>query len=282
MHFVRLPLVLLLCMAPLQATAEVNCAFFNSIERIQFAQLRLASAGDSLFSSRDAALFVSEMSRLDSAQIKIAHDGQLSPLDIATIAAFLSYAEQLAIILMRHDRQMARNYFARPSFAPQQASIARILPRLKCNDQTASGTANDTQRVTSSIKQELGARKITFVGTATVLASVVFLIALGHRIYVLGTAWRHRKKRRSKRFHCHIETQVNYGEKSKRGAILDLSCNGAKIQIDLASDETSVEIWLINRWHKGNVSWCNPHYIGIKFGTPLKRAFVESICTPLK
>lgn len=278
------PLILLitLCILPFRAVAEVNCSVFDAIERIQFAQMRLSVAGNSLFTSRDVPLFVSEVSRLDGDQINSAHDGKLSTLEVATLVSYMDYAQLLSKILKKRDQNMALNYFERPSFTPQQEAVARIIPRLQCNPRTANGTSNGTQRVTTSIKQDAPARKITFVGSATALASMVFFVALGHRAYVLLTNWKNRKKRRSKRFHCHIETQITYGTISKRATILDMSCNGVKIQVDLDTEEPVVDVWIINAWHKGKVSWHNPHYLGVRFDTPLRSAFVQAICSPAK
>jgi len=280
MRLNHLVMIIILCILPFRAEAEVNCSVFDAIERIQFAEMRLASAGDNRFASRDAALLVSEVARLDGDQIKSAHGGKLSTFEVATLESYMTYAQQLALILVKRDVNMVENYFARPSFAPQQEVVGRILPRLRCNQQTSEGTSNGTQRVTSSIKQDQGARKITFTGSATVLAAIVLFLAVGFRVYAFGVAWRNRKKRRSKRFHCYIETQINYGHMTKRAVILDISCNGAKIQIDVEDNEHTVEVLIINTWYKAKVSWHNPHYLGVRFHTPLRSAFVETLCSP--
>jgi hypothetical protein len=67
---------------------------------------------------------------------------------------------------------------------------------------------------------------------------------------------------------------------TKRVVILDISCNGAKIQIDVEDNEHTVEVWIINTWYKAKVSGHNPHYLGVRFHTPLRSAFVETLCSP--
>lgn len=269
------------CLLPFSARAEVNCSVFDAVERIQFAQNRLAEAGERLFASQDATLLIDNVARLDLDQINTAHGGKLSAPEAATLVFYLQYAQRLSVILRNRNKFQAQDYFNHAQFILKQQAIARILPRLKCNTFSSEGTSNGSQRVMSSIKQEAGARKITIVGGATFLASLVFFVAITHRIYVLTTAWRLRRKRRSKRFHCHIETQINYGSLHKRCAILDISCNGAKIQVDLETEEANVEIWIINSWHKAKVSWYNAHYLGVRFDKPLRSAFVETICNPV-
>lgn len=264
---------------PLSAMAEVNCSVFDAIERIQFAQARLSSAADGSLQSADANLIIGESSRLDVERISISHDQKLSLQDAATLVTYIEDAQQLAAFLKNQQESAIQTYFNRPAFAQQQEKLSRILPRLKCNPLSHQGDSNGTQRVASSIKQENGARKITFTGTATLLASVILFLAVGARIYAIGVAWRNRKKRRSKRFHCYIETQINYGHITRRAVILDISCNGAKIQVDLEDEETETEVWIINAWHKAKVSWHNPHYLGVRFDTPLRSAFVETICS---
>lgn len=278
------PLILLiaLCILPLRALAEVNCSVFDAIERIQFAQMRLSVAGDTVFASRDVPLIHSEVSRLDGDQINSAHDGKLSALDVTTLSFYIADAQLLSNFLKTRNLKLVQSYFERPSFAQKQEVVARILPRLQCNPHTATGTSNGTQRVTTSIKQNTPARKITFAGSAATLAAVVIFIALSQRAYILLTNWKNRRNRRSKRFHCHIETQITYGAISRRAVILDMSCNGVKIQVDLETHEPVVEIWIINAWHKGKVSWHNPHYLGVRFDTPLRSAFVQAICSPAK
>lgn len=270
-----------LAFSPIAARAEVNCTVFDAIERIQFAENRLAQISEGRFSSQDANLIISEMARLDADQISIAHSNTLSLIEAATLIAFIDKAQTLTALLKSRNALQTQRFFDDPEFLHQQHRVARILPRLKCNAFTLTGTSNGTERVLSSIKQEARARKITFVGSATFLASLVFSIAVAYRIYALMTERRMRKKRRSRRFHCHLETQVNYGPITKRGVILDISCNGAKVQIDLEDEEPTVEIWIINQWHKASVSWHNAHYLGIRFETPLRGAFVEAICHPV-
>lgn len=272
---------ILACLLPFSAAAQVNCSIFDSIERIQFAQNRLAAAGETLFASQDVALLIDNVARLDLDQVNSAHAGKLSATETATLIFYLQNAQRLAVILRNRNQIQAQDYFNHPQFPLKQEAIGRILPRLKCNSFSSQGTSNGTQRVSSSIKQELGARKITIVGSATFLASLVFFGAIAHRIYVLTIEWRQRKKRRSKRFHCHIDTQINYGPIHKRCTILDISCNGAKIQVDLETEEPFVEVWMINRWHKAKVSWHNAHYLGIRFEKPLRSAFVEVVGNPV-
>ncbi len=279
-----LPLLLIFLMfPPLPAAAQVNCTLFEALERIQFAQSRLAQSRAPTARSDDGALLTNELVRLDVAQLQIAHNGQLSQNDEVFLTDYVTKAKQLdAHLIAQRDGAVAA-YFASPAFAPRQAQIARLLPRLGCNAQAGAGNQSGTARAITPAKQDVPARTITFTGSVVFLASITFLAALAHRIYVIAIAVRNRRRRRSKRFHTHIETQLDANGTFRKGTILDLSCNGAKIQIDTDStDQTnnSIDLWIINHWHHAEISWLNTHYMGLKFTKPLRSAFVETICHP--
>lgn len=275
---------LLASLFPFSVAAQVDCTVFDALERIQFAQGRLSTSKDDIFIANDAQLLAGEVKRLDSDQIALAHNGTLSALDRAFLQAYLANATRLSNMISRRQVAAITTYFADPAFTPRQEQISRLLPRLKCNATSSSGATTGNQRLLSSVKQDSALTRITFVNSVVTLASCVFLIALTHRLYVWGVAWRQGKSRRSKRFHAHIETQIEVAGILRRGVILDLSCNGAKIQSDTTETDavgTHLNVWIINCWHPAKIIWLNTHYIGIRFDRRMRHAFVQAICHPV-
>lgn len=281
----RLFIVVFLSLLPLRLSAEVNCSVFNAIERIQFAQNRLSEHPADIFGSTDAILIIDEANRLDPDQITIAHNGEISPSDTAFLASYVEDARTLATHLARGNRSAITAYLLDSNYAPRQDRISRILPQLKCNPFSRSGPSNGGQRVMSSVKQDRAPAGVIFEKSAIFLAMVIFLTALAHRTYVLGVAWRIKRRRRSKRFHTHIETQLSSFDIPRCGIILDLSCNGAKVQIDTTETDNvgdHIDIWIINSWHSAKIGWQNAHYMGLRFDHPLRHVFVQTICHPTK
>lgn len=274
-----------LSLLPFQVSAEVNCSVFDAIERIQFAQSRLSNAPANTFNSDDAVLVIEEVKRLDTDQIEYAHSGEISQTEAIFLVSYIQKTRELSISLKTRNQPKVSGYFGNPDFAPRQDRISRILPRVRCNQLATTGESNGGQRVTSSVNQVQTSRKITIVDSGILLALIVVGIAIAHRIYVIIGARNSRNKRRSKRYHTHLETQLSSRGHKRHGKILDISCNGAKVQI--ATEECDkigipIEVWIINNWHPAKISWLNTHYIGLMFDRPLQHAFIQTICSPPK
>jgi hypothetical protein len=275
----RLLLTLLISAMPLAATARVDCTIFEALERIQFAQSRLKSATGSRTTSKDSGLIISEMRRLDTDQASFAGYGELSQSELVFLRTYVESAFSLSSMLLRDDSIAISAYFGQPRFESYQTRIAQILPRLNCNLLTGAGGQNGTQRSLKGGKSDLTARQFSIPAASIIFAMTIVGMLIAQRAYKAFARWQGEKERQSRRFKTHIQTRFSADGQLRDGVLLDLSCNGTKIQSALEPNDLvgrEIQVWIGNSWYRANIRWHNLHYIGANFRVPLPITFVQS------
>lgn len=262
------------------ASAQVNCSVFDALERVQFAQSRLSTGGNFTPNTGDAALVVSELRKLQIEHISSAQSGKLSKTDTATLGAYLSAAQTLGAMITSRDQAGIATYFSNPAFDAGQRQIATILPRLGCNPLTKAGRKGGDQRVLSALKQTQGGRLFTVQTTLIALALIGVIIVFSLRLDLWWALRRARLSRQSKRYATHLESKISHDNTIWPSLIVDLSCNGAKMQIhtqDLLQIGQHIEVWIDDAWHLAKLHWANQHYIGLRFDHPIAHDRMQTI-----
>ncbi len=257
----------------------MNCSFFEAIERVQFAQDRLSTIDRIRTTSKDSKFLIGEVKRLDPNQIAVAHTGELSTTEIEFLVSYVEAARQLSRDLALANSAATSAYFEDPNFRMRQYKVANLLPRLNCDTFSPVGSVAGTQRNLRSVNQTGADKKFTIVNVGAGLAIALILTIVAMLTSRLISARQVLNRRRSRRFNIQIDTKLQSNGTARDLRILDLSCNGAKIQIaSETSDDVGceVQLWIDNRWLPSKISWHNMHYMGLNFNDPLSIAFVRA------
>lgn len=264
----RILITLLLIALPVQLLAEVDCSVVDALERVQFAQLRLSQTRKIDPNNIDAQLIVREVGRLDAAKVGFATAATLTTIDMARLAGFVAMSEALRHTLINQRPDQSSAIFQAPSFEQHMSNVKRILPLLNCNPLTGVHGKDGLEKVSSTLGESKAGKKIPITKIGFWFVGLVAAGALATVIKSAISTLQKRRKRRSKRYRVHIATRIRSQAALRDGTVLDISGNGAKIQMDkLETDahDIHLDIWLDDAWHGAHISWSNPHYIGVRF-----------------
>ena len=276
----RFILTLLFLTLPLQAAAQVDCSVIDGLERIQFAEQRLSQQTTFDPRSADATLIVAETKRLDSDKVKFAATNTLTPLDVARLVSFYQMSDMLARTIVNQRPDKSHSIFTAPSFNQHMTNAKRILPMFACNPLSGVRGADGLEKVSSTLGESKAGKSISIKKIGFWLVGLIAAGLLASLIKVQVSLYLARKKRRSQRFRVHIPTKVKMRETHHSGTILDISCNGVKIQIDhMSSGEhgTPIDIWINGGWQAAYISWSNIHYVGVRFTHALQCKLVMAL-----
>lgn len=273
-------IILLFMWLPETGQAAEKCDVINALERIQFAQLRLAQVSHFSNQHPDALLLADHLLRLDRENIKNAVQSIGTETEIAILQEFHANALVLNAAITADQRSTVAAYFASKIFRDAQIQIRTILPRFRCNiamfkgEQGTSRQGQSTSKVVKSdVKLGIQGNIWWLLGTITtcVVAGVaVFKYRINSRL----------RKRRAKRYPTHIKTLLRQGDLVMDATTFDISGKGAKLMINGKVDQSigaPVQLLLHDNWHEAHISWQNTHYCGISFLTPLRHQTVNSL-----
>lgn len=276
----RILTTLLFAALPFQVAADVDCSVIDALERVQFAQIRLAQTSPVDPASADAQLIIREVARLDKDKIAFATKTTLTPRDVDRLIAAYDMSNALAGTLVTRQPAQSRNILASAALTQHTETTKRILPLFKCNTLTDVRGTDGLERVSSTIDASKSGRKFEIVEIGFWL---IGMIAVGGAAVALKTAVTKRQvrnQRRSKRYMVNIETKIKNHTTQRRATILDISCNGVKIKTDMLPTDktgTKLKILLNGVWHIATISWSNAHYVGASFITALSQAQIKEI-----
>tara|TARA_R110002073_G_scaffold58717_2_gene148599 strand:+ start:895 stop:1776 length:882 start_codon:yes stop_codon:yes gene_type:complete len=264
----RVLITLLLAALPMQLLADVDCSVVDALERVQFAQLRLAQSRKIDPNSIDAQLIIREVGRLDAAKVGFATSAELTTRDAARLASFFAMSETLRQTLINQRPDQSSAIFQAPSFTQHISNVKRILPLLNCNPLTGVQGKDGTEKVSSTLGESKAGKKIPITKIGFWFAGLVVAGALASAIKSAISTLQKRQKRRAKRYRVHIPARIRTQAALRDGTILDISGNGVKIQVDKLETDAHgarLDIWLDDAWHGAHISWSNSHYIGVQF-----------------
>ncbi len=276
----RFILTLLFLTLPLQAAAQVECSVIDGLERIQFAGQRLSEQPTLDPESADAVLIIRETKRLDSDKVKFAATNTLTPLDVARLVSFYQMSEMLARTIVNRRPDKSYSVFTAPSFNQHMTNTKRILPMFSCNPLSGVRGADGLEKVSSTLGESKAGKPISIKKIGFWLVGLIAAGILASLIKVQFSLYMARKKRRSQRFRVHIPTKVKMRGTRYTGTILDISCNGVKIQIDHISGGehgAPIDIWINAGWQTAHISWSNIHYVGVRFADALQHKLVMAL-----
>lgn len=268
----RILLCLLVNMLPMRLAAQADCTVIDALERVQFAQLRLAENDVIIPNSVDAMLIVREMGRLDVDKVRFTTKHDLTTLDLARLLAFFDMSITLRQTLITKQIDQTENILNAPSFAQHINNMKRILPIFNCNQLTDVRGEDGQEKVTSTLREPKSGQKITIEKVSYWFVGVLVAGVLAAKIKRLMTIYFARKEWRAKRHRVQINTKVKGHGIQRGGTIHDISCIGSKIQTDInESDQCGarVDILLGTYWREATISWSNTHYMGVQFSQAL-------------
>ncbi len=271
----RILTTLLFAALPFQAAANVDCSVIDALERVQFAQMRLAQTAPIDPTSADAQLIIREVGRLDVGNIAFATKTILSSRDVAQLIAAYGMSDALARTLITRQPAKSRNILAAASFTEHINQTKRILPLFKCNTLTDVRGTDGLEKASSTLGASKPGRKFEIVEIGFWLIGMIVAGGAAVALKTALTKRQARNKRRSKRYPVNVATQIKNHNSQRSGTILDISCNGIKIKMDMLPGDktgTQLKILLGEVWHAATISWSNAHYIGVRFSNALPHA----------
>ena len=280
MLILRLIILGVLTAFPFKASALEKCDVINALERIQFAQMRLVDLSQIRANSPDVLLLGQHLFRLDSQGVKLATQQQLTPVQNQTLSAFIANARRLDTILKLRRFLDAKEYMRTQGFQRPLADIQKILPRFKCNDTNFDGNTggNGAGQIDTGRSSQLSGFDLPQVAIWTfILISCAAGGLLASRKFI---RLQREKDRRAKRYATHIKTTLRMHSIQHETTVVDLSCNGAKLQIKGGLDGTSqndVSILLGDAWKKCEVTWKNQHFCGVRFEQRLSASALRKL-----
>ena len=117
--------------------------------------------------------------------------------------------------------------------------------------------------------------QVTFSPVRVRQTSIVIFIALG-TMMLIGSFYVYVSRRktfeaRELRRVLRLPVRVRSENTERAVLIVDISMNGAKIKHSKTIKEKStLQIYLGDEWHRGQVRWSNDHYAGVMFKVPIK------------
>lgn len=104
--------------------------------------------------------------------------------------------------------------------------------------------------------------------------AAVVLVILGG---IAAARLSQRATRRAVRYPCLIETNAMLNARACAATVHDLSQKGAKVSLNFDDEDgqmpelkTVIILFLGDRWVQGQVVWCNRHFLGALFDSPLR------------
>lgn len=270
---IRVWVLLALATFPLPIFAQEACDIINTLERIQFAQIRLAKTDQPTAAAPDALLLRDHLNRLDILAVQSALTDRTSSSQQTMVLQFLKNALQLDALLRSQANENARIFMRSETFQAAQSSIKSIIPQFNCNDTKALGNDGGSS-VSQGQLSALDSRKQFDLPTITFVAVLLFLSIL----FVVGVGfaanrYMKQKDRRAKRYRTFIQTTLRLEGEDHPVTILDLSCNGAKLQLagaTVITDNTMLHVFLNDHWKNAAVTWHNQHFCGVRFEQHLR------------
>ena len=260
----------------LLATAALSqevCTIAASLERVQFAQMRMQNSPDFNGAPGDRSMHIRETSTLDLFAIQQATSLPLGDARAVQLVEFARQSKKLTSFIRTNNAAEIARFFGQADYLRLRRQVAKALPALACTPPVQGTVQNGDGASNAQVTNNRRARSFTIENAILGLAlSVLALIGL----YFGQAKYRERKKlrkRRAARYPTRIATLMRTGTAPIHILIHDISCNGAKIStsadstIDPGND--TVEIWIFEKWHIGKIAWQNKFYMGVNFAQPL-------------
>lgn len=260
------------------ANALSLCDTLTAMSRMEAASQKFLSSSSG--SRRHDALreMATELSSIEDADLTV-------PVYDDIRAAVLPFVQSRRQVLYQAENfgLAAATVTARTmSYARHAEAFDAIYRPLRCRspERTPSGNTAGAARITTSDPNRMSARG-GFELSASMLAysaiAILILSAAGLRLFL---ELKSRRKRRSKRFYCTIDTAIRKNGWRFDGRIHDISQVGCKLQskAKLAAGE-SIAVTLLGTEQEGRIIWANRHYVGIEFSQYLNPGQVERIIT---
>lgn len=239
--------------------AAEKCDVINALERIQFAQSRLAQSPQFPKNHPDAVLLADHLLRLDHGNIKSAVLPNGTASEVVALQRYYDTVVGLNSAVLAGQSDAVTTYFTSKTFRDVQLQMRTLLPRFGCNNfvsQGEQGTSRQGQSISKIIASKV---KFSLQGTIWGLLGTLALCLVAGWGAMQFNRFKRTQKRRAKRHPTSIRTQIRLSP----GVLLDvtaidISGRGAKLQIyseDTHDTGTPVHALLDDTWHKGKIVW---------------------------
>lgn len=284
MHFKRTIAVILTglwAQTPLTAGASsAACDVADALERMQFAQMRLATSGNITTREPDSRLLASHLLRLDRDSIVFALRDDISPEQASLLQAYFDQTLLLSNLIARDDQTGIQVLVASDRFRQSQLRVSRILPLVHCNTSPVNGvsarsTSGEARDQTSSSSSRNG---FTLPASGFWIIAAIISAGIIFKLVGIVNKWQNGRQTRAKRYPVYYETDLRSGDNDWPTTIFDISCNGAKVQTSNQHNLLAKgQIRLLDTWHPVTKMWANPHYCGLQFTTPISSSDVRDM-----
>lgn len=276
----RVWVLLALTTFPLPVFAQEACDVINTLERIQFAQIRLAKTDRPTAGSPDALLLRDHLNRLDVLAVQFALADRTSSDQKAMAIQFLNNALQLDALLRSQANENTQSFIRSEPFQAAQSAIESIIPQFNCNDIDAKGNVegDSVSRGQLSALDSQRQFDLPTITLVTLLAFIGIILAIG--VGYVAYRYIQLKDRRAKRYRTFIQTKLHLKDEEHPVTILDISCNGAKLQLTAATvmtNDTVLQVFLNDEWKNAAVTWQNQHFCGVKFEQYLRVSTIRQL-----
>ena len=269
-------LVVMILFSASALNASPVCDAVSALQRIYVAQQRMAQDPKLMRASRDRSVIRTGLKTLSRDNVAHQLGSRLTSDEMSLIAATLRSARLLEIALENNNMQAALELASASSVERRASQLRYLLPRFGCHVQPSRLLETGSSRAIRAFSKE----SLQHLGPA---AWIIFAIALGAIILCLQIpkmrAKMRQKRRRAKRYEVHLAAHFVLRQKIMRGTVVDISCHGLKLKHSCTAPECNevLDVWLLDDWQKGTVTWANEHYCGVDFGFPLVTSQVREI-----
>ena len=272
-------LSLIFWLMPLFAAAQEDCDAILTLTQLQTALERVTAPGHRRVTA-DMTVVRRILLRADAANINYALRDHTLASQADAIADFLAVARTASDSFDAGQRNRTLNYLMSPEPRRIRITTGLMLRGYPCRGSSAR-VSTGLQQLTLDAPSPLDPVTFTRKQALATLGLSVALIPLC--IYLIRRQiHRLALRRRRQRRHVvdiraflvasHRTQDIQNTQLWERAEVLDLSCEGAKIQhwSDLAPDgPAKITLMIDARAHPAAIIWANPHYAGIKFATKL-------------
>lgn len=273
-----IPMIIGLYIIGFPAHALSKCDVISSLQRIQTSQHRLASEPAKIRASRDRDVLRRELQAITPLNISRALGSDISSDERSLIYAILDSAHMFQRAIEHNNTQLAVEIHLNPAFQRRLTQLDFLVSRFDCYVETPYGKQGTTRAL-----KDIFATSMDRLSRWNVALTLAFLLITGGLTLAGIHKYRARKKRqrrRSRRHSIHLPIHYVARQKIERGTLIDISCNGVKLQhYGLAGKlGDTLDIWILDDWQKGTIAWVNTHYCGVNFVFPLLFSQVRTLC----
>ncbi len=248
------------------ARAQAPCAFEAWL-------LRLLHQGDALITAAGTNPpppgFGALLDRLDQPALRraMARDG------------YAAHAPLIERHVALARRLLAAPGASRSALQQSTAQLHRLVAQLDCGSGSAARGLSGPAEAGAGDGARLGGGLRLSFGWAAAWAGLLGLCGIVGLL--LAERWARSRKRRSRRFLCDLPCQVTRQDALHRCRIVDISADGAKLQLGL-EDRADLPLQLSTPAFEagGRVIWANRHYCGVVFDQPLSQEALQAAILP--